>query len=641
MKLLLPLGLLGLISIAALILIYVIRPNYQQKFISSTYVWKLSLKYGKKKLPVNRLKNIILFLCQLLILALCAFLISQPVLPTERVEYGNEKVAIIDASANMMAQSDGETRFERAVAEAKKFALQTAGENGKISVIVATDNPYFAVQGLTAPNFDDIERTLDGLVQKADGIPVGCTYATADLDGAVLLAEQVLQSNPETEVVLFTATQYIDKGLIRVVDVSKGGESNVAVLEGYGELVDNYYNFHAEIGCYGATKEVTVYCVVNKYNGTDESLTLSKTEYFYEGEETKTVSFTADDQRLVSENEDAVFSYESVKFYVEEDDAIVQDNTFYLYDGFRPVVRIQYVSSLPNKYVRLAVASMRESFKNRWNIQFVEVRNKNYATEGFDFYIFEHAIVPDKLPTDGLVFFIDPQSTPADMSFLVEGEQRIDQDSTLVSALPHAITNNLSPEKITVSRYHKVSAPDDFDILLTHENGDSALLVKNTADEKIAVLAVDLNYSNLPVRIDMPRLFGNLFNYFIPSTTGSHSYQVGDTVFLSTGSEKLTVTQPGVSEKTEFTEFPAEFKVIRPGQYTIEYSTMREELVREYFYVSIANSESNITKEVDALPVLNVTRQEEKEDMDLLIYLAAALVAIQFIEWWLQSRSNN
>lgn len=42
-------GLLGLIGVVALIIIYVIRPNYQQKTISSTYVWKLSLKKEKEE----------------------------------------------------------------------------------------------------------------------------------------------------------------------------------------------------------------------------------------------------------------------------------------------------------------------------------------------------------------------------------------------------------------------------------------------------------------------------------------------------------------------------------------------------------------------------------------------------------------
>ena len=42
-------GLIGLLGVVALIVIYLIRPNYQQKTVSSTYVWKLSLKKKKKK----------------------------------------------------------------------------------------------------------------------------------------------------------------------------------------------------------------------------------------------------------------------------------------------------------------------------------------------------------------------------------------------------------------------------------------------------------------------------------------------------------------------------------------------------------------------------------------------------------------
>ena len=56
-----PLGFLGLISIIALIIIYIIKPNYQNKQISSTFIWKLSLKYRKNKIPINKLRNIIIF----------------------------------------------------------------------------------------------------------------------------------------------------------------------------------------------------------------------------------------------------------------------------------------------------------------------------------------------------------------------------------------------------------------------------------------------------------------------------------------------------------------------------------------------------------------------------------------------------
>ena len=54
MTLLLPLGLIGLLSIALLVLIYVLRPNYQNKLVSTTFVWKLSMRYRKKRLPMSR-----------------------------------------------------------------------------------------------------------------------------------------------------------------------------------------------------------------------------------------------------------------------------------------------------------------------------------------------------------------------------------------------------------------------------------------------------------------------------------------------------------------------------------------------------------------------------------------------------------
>ena len=62
LKLLTPWGLLGLLGIAILILIYILKPNYQQKIISSTHIWKLSLKYRKKRIPINRFRNILIFI---------------------------------------------------------------------------------------------------------------------------------------------------------------------------------------------------------------------------------------------------------------------------------------------------------------------------------------------------------------------------------------------------------------------------------------------------------------------------------------------------------------------------------------------------------------------------------------------------
>ena len=77
MDLLVPIGLLGLIGLLILLIIYILKPNYQQKFVSSTYIWKLSLKYRKKKIPINKLRNVLILLCQVLICIAAALILTE------------------------------------------------------------------------------------------------------------------------------------------------------------------------------------------------------------------------------------------------------------------------------------------------------------------------------------------------------------------------------------------------------------------------------------------------------------------------------------------------------------------------------------------------------------------------------------
>lgn len=112
MKLLTPLGLLGLLGIAVLILIYVIKPNYQQKTVSSTFVWKLSLKYKKKRVQINKLRNVLLILCQVLVLTACALILAEPNRVVKAETDPSEVIAIIDSSASMRAQKTGKAALK-------------------------------------------------------------------------------------------------------------------------------------------------------------------------------------------------------------------------------------------------------------------------------------------------------------------------------------------------------------------------------------------------------------------------------------------------------------------------------------------------------------------------------------------------
>ena len=68
MSFLYPLGLLGLIGIPILIIIYILKNKYTEQTISSTYLWRLSEKFLKKKKPISKISGIISLILQIVCL---------------------------------------------------------------------------------------------------------------------------------------------------------------------------------------------------------------------------------------------------------------------------------------------------------------------------------------------------------------------------------------------------------------------------------------------------------------------------------------------------------------------------------------------------------------------------------------------
>ena len=81
--------------------------------------------------------------------------------------------------------------------------------------------------------------------------------------------------------------------------------------------------------------------------------------------------------------------------------------------------------------------------------------------------------------------------------------------------------------------------------------------------------------------------------------------------------------------------------VTRPGSYTVTQTPMSgDELLIENFYVRIPVDESNLTRQVDSLPLADVDVEVRVEFEDLMIYFAIALVSLMFVEWLLQIKKN-
>ena len=623
-----PIGLLGLIGLIILIIIYLIKPNYQNKIISSTFIWRLSLKYKKKKIPISKLRNILLFLCQVLAITVGSLILAQPFIDNS-VAVTTEKVIIIDASGSMMASVGGQTRFERAVEEVRAEAEEMLEEGGKVSIILASTTSSYLVQQSNVRG--DIMAALDTLVDPAKGS--ACTYGNGDIAGAIKLAEEVTATIPDVAVVLYTDMEYIDPGKVTVKSVRDISDWNAAILDVRAVLDENRYRFEIDVACYGKNADIAVYCTVAGINETSDDLELQADVRCVDGE-VATLIFSIEEE----EDLKSLYSYNHLYVHIEENDTLDTDNSFYLYGGEKLPLRIQYCSSAPNNYFTAAMMVIRDQLRNRWDVDFVEVKQEEIPeTEGFDIYIYEHTM-PASLPDDGVVLLVNPDEVPAGAGFRLGSTNNLHHnEQTLLAGDEHPVLHNLKPELITVTQYTTITSYDGYTPVL-YCNQDPVMIVKNEPEQKIAVLSFSLNYSNLPLMLEFPQMMYNLIEHYIPSTVTEYVFDVNETIDLGARSEELNVVGNGVD--TTITEFPSNLLLVKPGVYTVSQTPISGVDIIENFYVKIPASESNIQGREDALVNPYLYTDPVEDNTDLILYFAIALVVLLFCEWWLNIREQ-
>lgn len=643
MKLLAPLGLLALIGIILLIVIYLVKPNYQKKAVSATYVWKLSLKYRKKQIPTGKIRNILLFVCQILVITACALVLAYPVI-TNKNDSSDEKAIIIDQSVNMLVSYDGSTRLQRATDKAKKLVEQTFDEDGTITLIVAGETAKVPFSRVKSEKRGEITQYLSDLAAGAEGT----CHTSGNVAEAVKAANDVLKENPSASVVLYTGTNYDYDGGVTIENVAVDGEWNAAVLGVNAKHSENVYSFEAEVACYGANKELTVYCTVYGVNGSDAKiLRSSRTVKCVSGEKTEVV-FKAED------GEEDVTKYSSVKVFIDADDSLGMDNEYELYGGKLEEVKSLYYSAEPNKFWQAALESLRNALRSRWlfadsNEVYPTVTSgaspkADEYTSGYDLYIFEKKM-PTVLPKNGLILLVNPENVPSDANFRL-GEERIYAlAKQLTKSESSAITDGVNDGEISVSRIRKITPSSEYVTLLSCEEYPAVLYKRDktsAADRHVIVMAFSPNYSDVTMTLSFLRLVYNAFNYALPTTITDENgnktnvFEVGEKVKLTPRGYNLTVTKDGF-EADENT-FSGAFT--EAGTYTVKQTVFPGTEITERLFVKIASKESDIKRTEENLGETLKKADNKEGNYDLLVYFAAALLVLLVAEWALHAKEN-
>jgi hypothetical protein len=149
-----------------------------------------------------------------------------------------------------------------------------------------------------------------------------------------------------------------------------------------------------------------------------------------------------------------------------------------------------------------------------------------------------------------------------------------------------------------------------------------------------------VNFTDIGIDPQFSIMMYNIFQYFLPATLQSSAFSVNETITLNARSDKLSLTSLDNKVKMDFEQFPSSITLTTPGSYTVTQTPISGVAQVEQFFVKMPEQESNIFRVEDSLYELIVPIKKDVENLDLLVYFAAALVALILLERILQAQEG-
>jgi len=602
MELLNPWGLLSLISVPALIALYILKQKHRIKKVPSLLLWKKTRTLMEASTPWERLKRNLLFILQLLLLLTVCFAICRPAVTGAAVF--DEIVVIIDSSASMRAADgkNGESRFERAVDIAKDTASGLkAGK--KMSVILAGESVVPVVSHSESPA--QIRRALADLE---------CGWADGDLENALLLADSMSADGTNTAIAVYT-----DRGIntdderIHVTDLSIS-RVNTAVTSISCGVSDSGVTVLSGVSSYGADATLTLelLCDGALADARTVEVKSGETEQIYwrlpaTGASVATVRISKDAGGVLSCDDEM-----SVPLQKNEDRKIliVSDQSFFLEKIFRALGGCDIYKTGTAEY---------------------DPTGGTYDLVIFDGY------VPDRLPDGPSVWFFAP---PSDVAGIKVGKT---VKGAYLGAAGSPSTDEIcayvNPSEIAAARVTELELGEGWDTVLVC--GMLPALSVRQADDgrRMAVAAFDVHDTNLPLLKEFPILMQNLLGYSVPRMTdGSGVYLCGSLVEIKAlaYSIGIEVKAPDGSVTNPAPPFPAEkIRLSSPGVYTVTQKLSqagKESTVSGFLAAGIPEAESAMSGSVS----YNGTTADAGEfrgQTELWPWLLIVIALLMITEW--------
>ena len=575
------LGLLGLVAVPIIVLIYIIKSKYVPKTVSSTYIWQRSLKFVKRRIPINFLMSLLLIMQILVVVASTLALMD---IKTEPIK-SKASIVIVDASASMKAQNGDKTRYDVAL-EKLKAEAQNVGPNSRMVIILASEVPEVITEGKKWNEELQIDETTPYLYNKDEVISTidkkltdRCTNTNTDINAALDLAQNAVNLNKEAKIYLYTDRLYDDHDTVEVINCADPeNDWNAGITSFTDTSLAAGYEYKVTLINEGKEAEFAISLTVDGSIVATKKVSMGKSE-------TKEFVFSP----RSTDNSDAI-KIKSIKSYSKAEveintltDVISDDNKAYLNAVEGIDVRILYVSNLvevANGVVNpLAPTMLQRSmgssgFVINTSDVFHASQIENAPTNGYDLYIYE-GTMPVSMPTDGAVWFINAPESPVGTNIAIsdvvkESSSGFLFEKSAIALKPNAqlITKNVNfddPIKFVIdgvekaipaslSKYTvigeinektgevKYAIPEYFEEVYSATYNlkiddkyvpvkTPVMLVGTVGTTRTIITTFDFSNSSLPVFIaDFPVLLKNMVEYSMPETLPNRTPTIGDTL---------------------------------------------------------------------------------------------------------------
>lgn len=586
-----------LLGVPILIVIWLIRPQHENRRVSSSYIWRLSDRFMKRRLPLSNLTRWLVFLLQFLLVSGCAILAAGLIMGHGgKVDY----LVILDSSASMRTKNeDGETRFDRAVKLIKDLAKETS-DGHSLSVITAGEKAGYTVSGSSSRT--EINDALGGLV---------CGWGGSALPEAMTLAQLFVYEHPSAEVILYTDQTVNEYDGLSVVDLS-AEEWNAALTDLSVSSSGAGFEISARLTSWGRDERISVGLTVN------DKLIYAENHDCLSGT-AENISFTIGDISGISK----------IEISIDPGDALDADNRLVYYNDTEQTCDTALISDTPI-YLSSAFSAV-----NRGEVSVIPSNAAPIALQTgiFDLYVFD-GCAPESFPVLGTIVLINLPSLPEGLSSAGESDQPGQlMASAAGSGYQTKLLSDLTLDRVSIAKHQRVNASDDWTTVCSVSEDPVLLVRSNGIGQTTVVLLFDLHDSNLPMKADFVGFVRNLLNLAVPPLADKKIVTVGDklTVTVPQTANHLSVISPE-GETTVFDyESEAEYKALSAGPHRLicdDYETG--------FFAVIPESEGH-RQTTESLSISHETAETGAEPVEavsgLWKIIAAVLLLILLAEW--------